>query len=147
MCRRVTNSSDARSRRGNHHHVQHADRHHDHHETGPCLRCAGPGIDDHDYRAMTTVRFGCLGDRRAIARTRRAGTKATIGPRCAQSRCRWVTGPTACNNEGCVGWSVAEALGFAALSAQLRTIVLDSVGGLVAASVLDEKDGVLRREG
>lgn len=42
--------------------------------------------------------------------------------------------------------AVAEALGFGALSAQLRTIVLDRVRELVSASALNEKEGVLRRQ-
>jgi len=40
--------------------------------------------------------------------------------------------------------AVAEALGFAALSAQLRAIVLERIRHLVSASALGEKDGLLR---
>lgn len=42
--------------------------------------------------------------------------------------------------------AVAEALGFAALSAQLKAVVLDRVGQLVSQKTLSEKDGLLRRE-
>jgi very-short-patch-repair endonuclease len=42
--------------------------------------------------------------------------------------------------------AVAEALGFAALSAQLRAVVLERVRELVSETTLSEKDGLLRRE-
>jgi very-short-patch-repair endonuclease len=43
--------------------------------------------------------------------------------------------------------AVAQALGFAALSAQLKTFVLERVRELVSHTALSEKEGLLRREG